>query len=98
MTYPWSGQHQRLMSSTPGEFVASLKTAFPAALTAGEGWAELGQDDIRLRFEFAVGRPRRLGCLELPTMQLSIHVLAGDPVAASAFLDRVDRATQRGGG
>lgn len=98
MTYPWSGQHQRPMSATPGEFVGSLKTAFPAALTAGDGWAELQDGEVRLRFEFQVGSPRRLGSLELPTMQLTILVLAGDPVSASAFLERVDRATQRGGG
>lgn len=86
------------MAATPGEFVSALATAFPAAATAGDGWAEVAEDGVRLRFDYAVGPPRRIGSLELPSLLVTISVLEGDPDPAAELLARVDRATQRGGG
>lgn len=86
------------MSTTAGEFVASLTAAFPGAVAAGEGWAEIHRDGAGLRFEFTPVAPLTIGSLSLPRIELAIAVTAGDEAAAEELLTAVDRATQRGGG
>lgn len=98
MTFPWSSQRQRSMTSTPGEFVASLTAAFPAALEAGQNWLVVTHGQARVRFDFQVGSFWHIGSLELPNLQVNITVLDGQPDAVTALLERADRATQRGGG
>lgn len=86
------------MTATPGEFVTSLNSAFPGAVEAGADWAEVRREATRLRFDFAVGEPLRIGSLALPRMAVTISQLAGDAAAGERLLAEVDRATQRGGG
>jgi hypothetical protein len=86
------------MTATPAEFVASLSTAFPGAVTDGTGSVELAGDAARLRFAFTPIAPLRLGALNLARMEVVVSVVAGDAAAAQALLEAVDRATQRGGG
>ena len=86
------------MTATPAEFVASLSTAFPGAVTDGPGWAEVAGASARLRLAFTPIAPLRLGALNLARMEVVVSVVAGGASAAQALLEAVDRATQRGGG
>lgn len=98
MTLPWSGQWRRTMTATPAEFVAALGTAFPGAVVSGDGWVEVSQRDTRLRFEWSPLPPLRIGALVLARIDVLVRIVAGDADAAQAFLNTVDRLTQRGGG
>jgi hypothetical protein len=86
------------MTATPGEFVASLTAAFPAAVEAGRDWLVVTHGQARVRFDFQVGSCWRIGSLELPSLQVNITVLEGRADAVAALIERADRATQRGGG
>lgn len=86
------------MTSTPGEFVGSLSAAFPAAVEAGTNWLVVTHGEARVRFDYQVGHSWRIGSLELPSLLVNIIVLDGNSDAVAALVDRVDRATQRGGG
>ncbi len=86
------------MTATPAEFVSSLSTAFPGAVIAGAGWAELAGEAARLRFAFTPIAPLCLGALNLARMEVVVSVLAGNAADARALVEAVDRATQRGGG
>ena len=54
--------------------------------------------EIRLHFALSSEKPLRIGALQLSTLRVEVTVHQGGEQAASALLDRVDRATQRGGG
>ena len=86
------------MTSSPGEFIGSLKTAFPGAVETGHNTLTVTHGAARVRFDYQVGPAWRIGSLELPSLRLDISILAGDPEAVTDLIDRVDRATQRGGG
>ena len=86
------------MSSTPDEFRRALSTAFGDAVTADAAGLLLTEGGIRLHFALSSEEPLRVGALQLCTLRVEITLLQGDEQAASALLDRVDRATQRGGG
>jgi hypothetical protein len=88
----------RLMSSTPDEFRRALSTAFGDAVTADAAGLLLTEGGIRLHFALSSEEPLRVGALRLCTLRVEVTVRQGDEQAASALLDRVDRATQRGGG
>lgn len=86
------------MTATPGEFANSLRAAFPGEVAEGDGWFAVAHGAVTLRFDYVIETPLRIGILELPRMQVTVTVAAGDPEAASAMLEAVDRASQRGGG
>jgi hypothetical protein len=86
------------MSSTPGEFRRALFAAFGDAVTEDAGGLLVAENDVRLHFAMCSEIPQRVGALQLCTLRVEITVRQGDEAAASALLDRVDRATQRGGG
>jgi hypothetical protein len=86
------------MTSTPGEFVGSLLAAFPGAVEANQNCLTVTYGGARLQFDFQVGQSWRIGSLQLPSLLVNITVLDGDEAAVAGLLDRVDRATQRGGG
>jgi hypothetical protein len=88
----------RLMSSTPGEFRRAMFAAFGDAVTADAAGLLVTEGGIRLHFALTSENPQTVGALQLCTLRVEITVLQGDESAASALLDRVDRATQRGGG
>ncbi len=98
MTFPWSDQRQRTMTSTPEEFIGSLSTAFPAALKETPNALIVSYGLARVRFDYQVAPSWRIGSLQLPTLLVGISVLDGNPAAVEALIDRADRATQRGGG
>jgi hypothetical protein len=70
------------MTSTPEEFVGSLAAAFPDAVEFASNCLIVTHGMARVRFDLLV----------------DITVLDGDPDAVEALIDRMDRATQRGGG
>ena len=86
------------MSSTPGEFRRALFTAFGDAVSEDGDGLLIAENDVRLHFALSSESPQRVGALQLCSLRVEITVRQGDEVAASALLDRVDRATQRGGG
>ncbi|MGV0974313.1 MAG: hypothetical protein ACOYBO_00130 [Azonexus sp.] len=86
------------MSSTPGEFRRAMFTAYGDAVTEDGTGLLVAEGGIRLHFALSSEKPLRVGALQLCTLRVEINVLQGDEQAASALLDRVDRATQRGGG
>jgi hypothetical protein len=51
-----------------------------------------------VRFDYQVAPSWRIGSLQLPSLHVGLSVLDGDPDAVERLVDRVDRATQRGGG
>jgi len=98
LAFPWSDQRQRTMTSTPEEFVGSLAAAFPGALEAAPNTLIVSHGMARVRFDYQVAPSWRIGSLQLPSLLVDINVLDGDPDAVETLIDRVDRATQRGGG
>lgn len=86
------------MTSTPEEFVGSLTAAFPAGLEAARNALIVSHGMARVRFDYQVAPSWRIGSLQLPSLRVDITVLDGDPDAVETLIDRVDRATQRGGG
>jgi hypothetical protein len=86
------------MSSTPGEFRRALFTAFGDAVSEDGSGLLLTEGGISLHFALSSEEPLRVGALRLCSLRVKITVRQGDEAAASALLDRVDRATQRGGG
>jgi len=86
------------MTSTPEEFAGSLAAAFPAAVESGQNCLTVTQGAASVRFDYQIGPSWRIGSLELPSLLLGITVLEGEQAAVEALIDRVDRATQRGGG
>jgi hypothetical protein len=86
------------MTSTPEEFAGSLKAAFPAAVESTPNCLIVSYGTARVRFDYQVAPSWRIGSLQLPSLQVGISILAGDPEAVEKLVERVDRATQRGGG
>jgi hypothetical protein len=88
----------RLMSSTPGEFRRAMFTAFGDAVTEDAAGMLVTEGEIQLHFALSNENPQSVGALQLCSLRVEITVRQGDEQVASALLDRVDRATQRGGG
>lgn len=86
------------MTSTPEEFVGSLLAAFPGTVESAQDCLIVTYSQARVQFDFQVGKSWRIGSLQLPSLLVNITVLGGVEDAVAALLDRVDRATQRGGG
>jgi hypothetical protein len=86
------------MTSAPEEFVGSLTAAFPDAVQFASNCLIVSHGMARVRFDYQVAPSWRIGSLQLPSLLVNITVLEGDPDAVEALIDRVDRATQRGGG
>jgi hypothetical protein len=86
------------MTSTPEEFAGSLKAAFPAAVESAPNCLIVTYGTARVRFDYQVAPSWRIGSLQLPSLHVGLSVLDGDPDAVERLVDRVDRATQRGGG
>ena len=86
------------MTSTPEEFAGSLTAAFPAAVESAQNCLIVTHGTARVRFDYQVAPSWRIGSLQLPSLQVALSVLDGDPAAVERLVERVDRATQRGGG
>jgi hypothetical protein len=86
------------MTTTPQELLVSLQTAFPDAIKASPGAIEITEPEASLRYDYESVPALRLGSLALSRLSVSITVLAGTESAVNDLIDRVDRATQRGGG
>ena len=86
------------MSITPGEFRRALSNAFGGAVTEDANGLLIAEGGVTLHFALRSETPQRVGALQLCTLRTEITVRQGDQEAASQLLDRIDRATQRGGG
>ena len=96
--FPWSGQRIRKMNSTSAEFRRALVQAFSVAVSEVEAGLLLTTESAVLRFTLTEGESYQVGTLRIPLLQVEISVLRGDDASARKLQERVDRATQRGGG
>jgi hypothetical protein len=86
------------MSATPAEFRRALSNAFGDAVTEDADGLLVADGGVSLHFALSSEAPQRVGALQLCALRTEITVRQGDQEAASQLLDRIDRATQRGGG
>lgn len=86
------------MTITPGEFRRALLNAFGVAVTEDANGLLVADGGVSLHFALRSEAPQCVGALQLCALRTEITVRQGDQEAASQLLDRIDRATQRGGG
>lgn len=86
------------MSSTPDEFRRAVKKAGAEAVSDEAGGLLVSDGEVRLHFALIGEAPQRIGALQLERLRVEITHRAGDAAAAAQLLERIDRATQRGGG
>jgi hypothetical protein len=86
------------MNSTPTEFRRALEQAFGDAVNEDETGLLLTTGDAALHFALSVETPAKIGAMSISLLRVEISVRRGDEVAARKLQERVDRATQRGGG
>lgn len=96
--FPWSESRVRKMNSTPAEFRRALVQAFGDAVRDDTTGLLLITETATLHFALSQEKPRQLGLLTIALLRVEISVRAGDEAAARSLQERVDRATQRGGG
>jgi hypothetical protein len=86
------------MNSTPAEFHRALVQAFGDAVQEDDTGLLLATDTATLHFALSQEVPRQLGLLTIALLRVEISVRAGNETSARNLQERVDRATQRGGG
>ena len=84
------------MALTRAEFVRLLPGAIGDAPCRADGDAVHVGDAVSITLEPLP--PRRLGLFEIPVMRVTLRFHGGDADAAHAFVQRFDRAFQKGGG
>lgn len=96
--FPWSGQRLRTMTGSPEAFRQTLRTAFGATVRIDGNAIEVAAPTARIQLTIAGLAPVSFGALQLERFSVEINPLEGTPEAVGILLERVDRATQRGGG
>ena len=86
------------MTGSPEAFRQSLRAAFGALVHCGGDAIEVASPAARIRLTIARLAPASFGALQLERFSVEISPREGTPEAVAALLERVDRATQRGGG
>lgn len=86
------------MNSSTAEFRRALIQAFGDAVCDDPAGIVLAADGAVLHFALADEAAKRLGALSIASLRVTISVREGDATAATQLLNRVDRATLRGGG
>lgn len=86
------------MTGSPEAFRQSLRAAFGEAARIEGAAIEIACPAARVRLTTAGLAPMSLGALQLERFSVEISPLDGTPEAVAVLLERVDRATQRGGG
>lgn len=88
------------MALTPEQFFRSLEIALQDLAYRVDGHkVEAGTPEDGLAIEFRPLPPRRLsGLLSMPRAQVAISFRGYDETRRAAFLERFDKAFQRGGG
>jgi hypothetical protein len=87
------------MGLTPQDFLRSLEIGLGDSFRVDGQLVELGtpEDGVTIRFEPL--EPRRLsGLIALPRARVTLSFRGYDEARQCAFLERFDRAFQRGGG
>jgi len=72
--------------------------AFGDAVRKDQTGLLLTTDDAVLHFALSVETPTKIGAMSISLLRVEISIRRGDEVAARKLQERVDRATQRGGG
>jgi hypothetical protein len=86
------------MNSTPTEFRRALLQAFGHAVSDVEDGLLLTTDAAILHFAMTSESPYQVGALKVCLLRIEVSVRAGDEREVKSLQERVDRATQRGGG
>lgn len=96
--FPWSSSFVRQMACTPEEFIQSVTKAFGNAATRETDGLLLSTEGVSILFALHPEKMRQIGALQLASLRVEIRVREGDADRVQQVLDRVDRATLRGGG
>jgi hypothetical protein len=87
-----------MMTGSPEAFRQTLRAAL-GPMVHGDGAAiEIASPAARIRLTIAGLEPASFGALQLERFSVEVSPLEGAPEAVAALVERVDRATQRGGG
>ncbi|MBL0123356.1 MAG: hypothetical protein IPP88_11710 [Betaproteobacteria bacterium] len=86
------------MNSTPLEFRRTLVQAFGNSVSEDNSGLLLTTEDAVLHFALTSEMPYHVGELSITLLRVEISVRAGNDIAAKTLQEKVDRATQRGGG
>lgn len=87
------------MTITPDEFRRILKNTFAAEFhPSADHDAVYQRQDGRVRLILSPQAPRRIGVITLPVLRLQLEFVRLTGVQVRAFMQRFDRAFQRGGG
>ena len=90
---------ERQVTATAREFERDLRQAWPEVQGSAETLRFGLQDGIQsLVIDIEPAGLRRLGLFELPQLIVRYRFGEGDEVARRAFLAKLDRAMQKGGG
>lgn len=87
-----------MSNSTPAEFRRAMRHAFGNAVREEASGLLLAGERATLHLALGSEQARQIGALQLPVLRVEITIREGDESSASELLNRVDRATQRGGG
>ena len=86
------------MTGSPEAFRQTLCAAFGPMVRIDAATIEVAAPAARIRLTIAGLAPASFGALQLERFSVEVSPLEGSPEAVAALLERVDRATQRGGG
>jgi hypothetical protein len=86
------------MTGSPDAFRKTLCVAFGETVRMDGTAIEVIAPTARIRLAIAGLAPASFGALQLERFSVEISPLEGTSEAVAALLERVDRATQRGGG
>lgn len=86
------------MNATREEFRRALVQAFGDAIQEDAAGLLLTTDTSALHFATSIEKPFQVGALKIPMLRVEISIRAGNEAAAKSLLERIDRATMRGGG
>jgi hypothetical protein len=86
------------MNTTREEFRRALVQAFGDAVQEDAAGLLLTTVASILHFATSNEEPVQIGALKIPMLRVEISIRAGSEASAQSLLERVDRATMRGGG
>lgn len=86
------------MTGEIADFRRVVHQVFGAALLDDDEGLTLNSDGSSLRLILSEERPAQFGALTLKRFRVEIRILAGTEAAAARLLQRLDQATQKGGG
>ena len=88
----------REVSATPAEYRHGVNLAFPGGVREAAGRLCIEDGGAVLEIGLEVLPPRVIAALQLPKLRATLTFTDGTAGQQASLLQRLDRATQRGGG